>query len=61
MSTERPLSKFDQFDGYYSVRFSGVEFARFAPSSIWSDYARSMQDVDDFSYAFIPLGEQDDA
>lgn len=46
-------SRFDQFDGYYSVRFSGVEFARFAPSPIWSDYANSMQDTEDFSYVFV--------
>lgn len=46
-------SRFDYFDGYYSVRFSGIEFARFAPSPAWSDYAKSMQGVDDFSYVFV--------
>lgn len=47
-------SRFDSFDGYYSVRFSGVEFARFAPSPVWSDYAKSMENTPDFSYAFVP-------
>lgn len=46
-------SRFDNFGGYYSARFSGVEFARFAPSNVWSDYAASMKDVEDFSYAFV--------
>lgn len=47
-------SKFDDFNGYYCVRFSGIEFARFAPSTIWSEYAGSMKGVKDFSYTFVP-------
>ena len=50
---EAAPSKFDQFHGYYSVRFSGIEFARFAPSPVWSEYANAMQHVPDFSYSFV--------
>lgn len=46
-------SRFDFFDGYYSVRFSGAEFARFAPSPVWSEYAKAMTDDPNFSYVFV--------
>lgn len=48
------LSRFDKYGGYYSARFSGIEFARFAPSDIWSEYATRMKETaGDFTYAFV--------
>lgn len=46
-------SRFEHYGGYYSVRFGGVEVARFAPSNRWSDYAQSMENDPAFSYAFV--------
>ena len=47
-------SMFDKFGGYYVAKFDGIEFARFAPSNVWSEYATLMTDLhDDFSYEFV--------
>lgn len=50
-------SLFDEFGGYYSVLFGGIEYARFAPSNEWSAYAELMKSVPDFSYVFIKTEE----
>lgn len=50
---ETENSRFNAFGGYYSVRFSGIEFARFAPSDRWSEYAKSMENDPAFSYVFV--------
>lgn len=46
-------SMFDKFGGYYVAMFDGIEFARFAPSNVWSDYANSMKNDESFSYEFV--------
>lgn len=47
------LSRFDHFGGHYSVLMDGVEVARFAPSSFWSDYAAENENTPGWSYRWV--------
>lgn len=52
-------SKFDDFDGYYSARLHGTEFARFAPSPAWTKFADSLEGNGNFSYAYVLKDDSD--
>lgn len=56
METEnKPVSTFDYFGGYYSALMEGIEFARFAPSPLWSEIAQTLENRygKDFSYVWV--------
>jgi hypothetical protein len=44
---------FEDFNGYYAVFSDGVEFARFAPSPMWEDFAKSIRFDNSITYKFV--------
>jgi hypothetical protein len=51
--TDTTPSRFDEFGGHYSVLVDGVEVARWAPSSLWSDFAAEIADRPGWTYTWV--------